>query len=201
MRVHVGGGLGRRDSASNGRAAREQLVRDHGERVPVARGRRAFARSPARARGSRLCRARSRSPSSSRALPRSRSRSPRRARGRSRSRSRFAGLTSRWTMPFACAASSAEAASSSQPAPAASAPAPRLSAVGDRAAAEVLHDDERPLVPLADVEDRDRRVLARQPRGRERLPLEALPHRGVLRVALREHLDRDLRPRVVSSAR
>src|SRR5205807_8350857 len=46
-------------------------------------------------------------------------------------------------------------------------------AVVERPAAQVLHDDEGPLVPLADVKDRDRVRLAGKPRGGERLPHEA----------------------------
>jgi hypothetical protein len=69
--------------------------------------------------------------------------------------------------------------------------AARPDAILDRAAAEVLHDDERALVPLADVVDRDGVRLAREPRGRERLAHEATANRLVLRVALGEDLDGD----------
>ena len=61
----------------------------------------------------------------------------------------------------------------------------------ERAAVEVLHDDERPARPLADVEDRDRVRLAGEARCRERLAREPLPERFVPRVPLGEHLDRD----------
>ena len=109
--------------------------------------------------------------------------------------SRFAGFTSRCTIPCRCAASSAAAACSSH----ASAAGWRLSAVAsqlvlERAAGEVLHDDERPAVPLADVEDGDRAGLAREARGGERLTLEALADPLVRGVAVGEHLDRHFAP-------
>ena len=64
--------------------------------------------------------------------------------------------------------------------------------IGDRAVRHVLHDDERKAVGgLADVVDRDDVRLARERRGRARLPEEALAELVLPRVALREHLDRD----------
>ncbi len=61
----------------------------------------------------------------------------------------------------------------------------------ERAAAEVLHDDERPLRVLADVEHRDDVRLPGEPRRREGLACEAAPHGVVARVALGEQLDGD----------
>ena len=60
--------------------------------------------------------------------------------------------------------------------------------VGVVAAVEVLHDDEGPLLVLADVEDRDDVRLAREPRRREGLAHEALAEGIVLREPLGEHL-------------
>jgi hypothetical protein len=74
-------------------------------------------------------------------------------------------------------------------------------AVVERSAVQVLHDDERPLVPLADIEDRDRVRLAREPRRGERLSGEAAADGLVLGEALREHLDRHRAPeRLVDGA-
>ena len=64
--------------------------------------------------------------------------------------------------------------------------------VVQRAAAEILHHDVRPPVMLADVEDRHGVRLAGEPRRGERLPCEPLPHRAVLRVPIRQDLDRDV---------
>ena len=89
------------------RLAGEQLVDDDAERVDVAERARPAARSPARARCSRSCRARSRSgsgPAGRRPSARSRSRSPSPRRCAS---STFCGLTSRCTSPFSCAKASA----------------------------------------------------------------------------------------------
>ena len=61
----------------------------------------------------------------------------------------------------------------------------------ERAAAQVLHDDVRAVVVLADVEDRDGVRLAGEPGGRECLAGEALAHGFVLRKALGQDLDRD----------
>jgi hypothetical protein len=61
----------------------------------------------------------------------------------------------------------------------------------ERPAADVLHDDERARVVLADVEDRDDVRVARQPCRGERLALEPLPERLVARVRLGQHLQRD----------
>ena len=84
-------------------------------------------------------------------------------------------MTSRWTMSAACAASSADAASRSQrSASGAGDRRRRAQAVGDRAAGEVLHDDER-----AARRARRRRRSSRRcgwsqtPRGGARLALEA----------------------------
>ena len=59
------------------------------------------------------------------------------------------------------------------------------------AALEMLHDDERPAVPLADVEDRDRARLRGEARGCKRLACEPRPDRFVARVPLGEDLDRN----------
>ena len=87
------------DSLSKGRSTAEQLVGDDRERVEVARRASRAHPAPARARGSRPCRARCRSGSSSPSPPRLRSRSRRPARSPRSFSSRFAGLTSRWTIP------------------------------------------------------------------------------------------------------
>src|SRR4029077_5225760 len=64
----------------------------------------------------------------------------------------------------------------------------------ERPAAEVLHDDERAPLPLADVEDRDRARLAGKTGRGQGLALEALANVVVHGVALGEHLDRHLAP-------
>jgi hypothetical protein len=61
-----------------------------------------------------------------------------------------------------------------------------------RAAGEVLHDDEGPAVGLADVEDRHDVGCARKPRRGERLAGEPLPDGRVLCEPLGEDLDRHL---------
>ena len=61
----------------------------------------------------------------------------------------------------------------------------------ERAAAEVLHDDERPLGVLAHVEHGHDVRLPGQPRRRQRLAREAAPDRFVARVALAQQLDGD----------
>ena len=85
-------------------------------------------------------------------------------------------------------------------------PAGRLRAlprepVGERAAGEVLHDDVRAALVLADVEDRDRVRRAREPGGGERLAREAPADRLVVGEPLREQLDRDDPAEPASSAR
>jgi hypothetical protein len=69
-----------------------------------------------------------------------------------------------------------------------------LEAVGDRAAGQVLHDDVRAAVPLADVVDRDGVRRSGHPRGRERLAGEAGAVCVVLGEPLVEELDRDDSP-------
>ena len=64
-------------------------------------------------------------------------------------------------------------------------------AVLERAASEVLHDDERAAFRLADVEDRDDVRTPGEPGRCERLAGEALADTRVLRVALGEDLDGD----------
>jgi hypothetical protein len=49
---------------------------------------------------------------------------------------------------------------------------------------EVLHDDERANVPFTDVEDRDDVGVAREPRRRQRFPLEPLAEHFVARKAV-----------------
>ena len=69
---------------------------------------------------------------------------------------------------------------------------PRAEAIGDRAARDVLHHDERQVVAaLADVVDHDHVRLAREAGGGPRLPHEAGVELLVPRVALREHLHGD----------
>ena len=60
----------------------------------------------------------------------------------------------------------------------------------ERPAREVLHHDERPFAVLADVVDRDDVRVAGEASHGERLAREALAHRRVLGIALRENLDR-----------
>jgi hypothetical protein len=60
-----------------------------------------------------------------------------------------------------------------------------------RAAVEVLRDDERPTGVLADVEDGDDVVRPGEPRRSASLALEPLAGLGLARVPFREHLDRD----------
>ena len=56
---------------------------------------------------------------------------------------------------------------------------------------QVLHDDERLAVVLADVEDRDDVRMRRETRSGARLPREACAHIRIARVPFGEHLDRD----------
>ena len=107
------------------------------------------------------------------------------------SSSRFAGFTSRCTIPRAWAASSAPAVSESQLIARGRMERAGAQPVVHGAALEELHDDERRAVVLPDVEDRDDVPLARELRGGERLPLEASAHVLVARVTLGEHLDGD----------
>ena len=69
-----------------------------------------------------------------------------------------------------------------------------LQLILERSAAQVLHDDERALVPFPDVEDRDRVRLAGELCRSERLTLEARPDRGVAGIPLGQQLDRDGTP-------
>ena len=66
---------------------------------------------------------------------------------------------------------------------------PLAQPVLERAALEVLHDDERPVVPLADVEDRDRVRLPGETRRGQRLPREPAAQRVVARIPLGQDLD------------
>ena len=71
----------------------------------------------------------------------------------------------------------------------------RLRAFGEdvvqRPARQVLHDDERPAPPHADVVDRDRVRLTGEPRRRARLTLEAVAELGVVGAAVVQELDRN----------
>ena len=126
----------------------------------------------------------------------------------SAARRRFAGLTSRWTIPRACATSSAAPASSSQRSVCSCSGRAGPEALGERAPGRVLHDDEgEPVLVLADVVDRDDERLARQARRHLSLAHEAGLELLVLAVALGQHLDRHratedpvLRPNDVSHA-
>ena len=91
----------------------------------------------------------------------------------------LAGFRSRWTIPFACADSSASAiwVPSSSSALKLERPAP--DPVGERLALEQLHRDEVLPLVLVDLVDRaDPGVIER--RGRPRLALEALERAGLL---------------------
>ena len=107
--------------------------------------------------------------------------------------SRFAGFTSRCTIPCRWAASSAAAACSSHPSarPGGCAPSRRRRSSSEPPD-EMLHHDERPPFPVAHVEDRDRAGLAREARSCERLPLEAFADPFIRGVVVGEHLDRNL---------
>ena len=63
--------------------------------------------------------------------------------------------------------------------------------VVERAAAQVLHDDVRPLVVLADIEDGHGVGLARQARRGKGLARESLADSLVQRVAVGQDLDRN----------
>ncbi len=65
------------------------------------------------------------------------------------------------------------------------------STIVDGAAVEVLHDDERLAVVLADVEDGHDVRMCRETGCGSRLPREPRTHVGVARMALGEHLDRN----------
>ena len=106
------------------------------------------------------------------------------------SSSRLPGLTSRWTTPASCAASSATAASRSQRSAVSGGIRSPLQPVGDRAAAEQLHDHERAAVVLADVVDRDDVRVVGEPCGGARLALEAAAGALVLGEMGGEELDR-----------
>ena len=82
---------------------------------------------------------------------------------------------SRWTMPAACAVSSAGAglAQPAQRRGRAGSARPRLQHVGDGAAAHELHDHEGAPVVLADVVDRHHVRVRGEPGGGARLALEA----------------------------
>ena len=67
----------------------------------------------------------------------------------------------------------------------------RSNAFVDRTSVQVLHDDERLAVVLADVEHRDDVRMGRETRGGSRLAREPCAHVSVARVAFGEHLDRD----------
>ena len=60
----------------------------------------------------------------------------------------------------------------------------------ERSAAEVLHDDVRTFVMLADVEDRHRVTLSGEPRCRQRLARESCANRFITGISIGEHLDR-----------
>ena len=61
----------------------------------------------------------------------------------------------------------------------------------ERAAGEILHDDERTIPPDADVVDRDRVRFAGEPRRGARLPLEAVTEVRVVGPSVVEQLDGD----------
>ena len=108
------------------------------------------------------------------------------------SRNRFSGLMSRWTMPFACAAASADAACDAMRRMRCSGSwCSRDEALGERLALEELHHDERAAVvggaEVGDVDD----VLVADRRRELRLLLEARDDRLALRVLLEQHLHRD----------
>ena len=103
----------------------------------------------------------------------------------------FAGLTSRWTSPRACAASSADAIWPRRPTARSGSRRPRLSQEARKVASlDVAHREEEHAVRLAGGVDRDDvRMLER--RGDLRLAEEAIAEPLVARKLRSEHLERD----------
>ena len=102
----------------------------------------------------------------------------------------FAGLTSRWTIPASCAASSAEPDSASQrSAVSSSISRPDLSRSADAAAGQQLHHDVGLALVLPDVVDRGHVGVGGEAGGGPRLALEALARAVVLAEVRGQHLD------------
>ena len=72
-----------------------------------------------------------------------------------------------------------------------SGPPPQSQSVRHRAAGQILHDDERPALVLADVVDRDHIRVPGERRGEASLALESLDEPWLLGEVVREHLDCD----------
>ena len=102
----------------------------------------------------------------------------------------FAGLMSRWTMPLACADSSASAICTPMSTSAAGAKGCCADALRERLSLEQFHRDEVPAFVLADRVDRaDVRVIQR--RGRARLALKPLERDGIGARRVGQELQRD----------
>src|SRR3954451_1173252 len=190
--VHVRRRLGRRGVALERPVAAEQLARDHGEGVEVARGRGALAH--------RLLRGEVPSGAEDGAGKRHRVETGR-ARDPEGGNAELITLVQQQVRRLDVAVDDAVGGRRVERGPGLLEPRQRprwrlrallAQPVLKRPPGEVLHHDERATLPLADVEDRDRAGLAREPRGRQRLALEPLADRVVPRVALGEHLDRHL---------
>ena len=103
----------------------------------------------------------------------------------------FAGLRSRWTIPFSCAASRASAICRAMARASSSGSGPALQPLGEVLALDELHDEGADAARLLEAVDRgDVRVLEL---GEElRLALEAREALGVGGERLGQDLDRDL---------
>ena len=175
--------------------ARQQLVGDDGQRVAVAGGGRRAGPAPARARGRRRCRAPARSGSrdvspASGAIPKSPT-----ARRLALVEQEVGGLDvavddvrrrGRRRAPTAASRSQRSAVGARDRA------APAAQPVGDRAAGEVLHDDERPGRRARRCRRSSTTCGWSETRAAgARLALEARAARSSAAIGGREHLDRD----------
>ena len=111
---------------------------------------------------------------------------------------RFAGLMSRWTMPAACAASSASAISIAERQQQIDLERAPGDAMLQRRPVEELHDEERAAVLLADVVDGADVGVVQRRRG-PRLAAESGQGLGIVGEVWRQELQRDeaLQPRIL----